>query len=85
MSELMKYETIDEALMDADAITGAAEAHGTLCGMVCISGKGDIDNWLTHTLGEFDPQDLGNPFFDSNGFQILLDLPEKRVKALFCP
>ena len=58
MSENFNYETIDEALINADGITEAAEAHGTLCGMVCISGKGDLENWLSHVLGEHDPRDL---------------------------
>lgn len=48
----LTYDLIDDALIKANAIADASEAQGTLCGMVCVSGSGGINNWLSHIFGE---------------------------------
>lgn len=79
MSEqTISYEAIDDALLKLDAINEASEAHGTLCGMTCISGKGDINNWLTHILGKVDANDVE---LDSNQ-NVLQTLHDKTVAEL---
>jgi yecA family protein len=39
-------------LQAAGAESGAAEAHGLLCGMTCAGGRVAGSLWLTHLLGE---------------------------------
>ena len=46
------YDLIDDALIKANAIADASEAQGTLCGMICVSGAGSLNNWLSHIFGE---------------------------------
>ncbi len=72
------YEEVEEALMDADAIAGPSEAHGTLCGMIAVAGKGAPDNWLPHVLGEYDPQDL----LIKDTVNVLLDLHDQVLRDL---
>ena len=57
-SNLISYEAVENALMNADAITEPSEAHGTLCGLICISGKGAPENWLGHIIGDYEAGDL---------------------------
>ena len=45
------YETLEARLRAADADSGAAEAHGLLCGMVTAGGRSTPDVWLEHLLG----------------------------------
>lgn len=53
LSEIsLTYDLIDDALIKANAIADAAEAQGTLCGMICASGAGGLNNWLSHIFGE---------------------------------
>lgn len=54
----ISYEAVDDTLLKLEAINEASEAHGALCGMICISGAGDIKNWLTHILGDVDANDV---------------------------
>lgn len=74
----MSYEVVEHALIDADAMTEPAEAHGTLCGMIAISGKGAPDNWLSHVLGEYDPQDLNI----KSSINTLMDLHDHALRDL---
>ncbi len=46
------YPTLNEALIGANAMAEAAEAHGILCGLYCAEGKPDQDTWLKHVFGE---------------------------------
>ena len=48
----LTYDLIDDALVRANAMVDASEAQGTLCGMICVSGAGDLNNWLAHVFGE---------------------------------
>ena len=74
----ISYEAIDDALLKLDAINEASEAHGALCGMTCISGTGDINNWLTHILGKVDANNI--ELGDSES--ILQTLHDKTVAVL---
>jgi yecA family protein len=46
------YDELEERLGSAAAESGAAEAHGLLCGIICAGGKASPDIWLNHLLGE---------------------------------
>ena len=46
------YYELEERLNSAAAVSGAAEAHGVLCGIICAGGKASHDAWLDHLLGE---------------------------------
>ena len=45
------YEALEGSLRAADADSGAAEAHGLLCGTVTAGGRSTPDLWLEHLLG----------------------------------
>jgi len=74
----LSYEAIDDELMRLDAVAEASEAHGTLCGMICISGKGDIKNWLTHVLEDQN----SDKFPSSESESILVSLHNRTVAEL---
>jgi len=46
------YYELEEKLDSAAAASGAAEAHGVLCGIICTGGKVSRESWLDHLLGE---------------------------------
>jgi yecA family protein len=46
------HAEVEEMLHAAGADSGAAEAHGLLCGMACTGGRVAISVWLEHLLGE---------------------------------
>lgn len=48
----VSYSGLGRLLQSADAASGAAEAHGLLCGIACTGGKVAGDVWLAHLLGE---------------------------------
>ncbi|MDH5613095.1 MAG: UPF0149 family protein [Gammaproteobacteria bacterium] len=50
-------EILDEALFKVNAMMGAAESHGVLCGMLCARGAIELSEWIGHVLGE---QEEGN-------------------------
>ncbi len=74
----LSYELVENALMDADAITDPSEAHGTLCGMICVSGKITPENWLSHILGDYDAQDLNI----KSAISLLADVHNEALKDL---
>ena len=45
------YEALEARLRAADANSGAAEAHGLLCGMVTAGRRSTPELWLEHLLG----------------------------------
>jgi uncharacterized protein YgfB (UPF0149 family) len=57
MSSLPDITELDKALLKIDAMMGAAESHGVLCGMLCAQGSADLSEWVDHVLGE---QEQGN-------------------------
>lgn len=46
------FDAMDQALRRVGAPTDAAEAHGSLCGMVCGLGAGGQSVWLADTLSD---------------------------------
>ncbi len=61
-SSATEYGAIERALLDADALVGAAECHGMLCGMLCGTQGANDALWLEQILGEEGPggADLGD-------------------------
>lgn len=57
MSTQPDIEILDEALFKVNAMMGAAESHGVLCGMLCARGAIELSEWIGHVLGD---QDEGN-------------------------
>lgn len=51
-TETPSFDLIDEGLRRAEASTDAAEAHGSLCGLVCGLGTGGQSTWLAETLAD---------------------------------
>lgn len=51
-TETPSFEAIEEGLRRAEASTDAAEAHGSLCGLVCGLGNGGQSTWLAETLAD---------------------------------
>ncbi|MBL8200524.1 MAG: UPF0149 family protein [Chromatiales bacterium] len=51
-TETPTFERIEEGLRRAEASTDAAEAHGSLCGLVCGLGAGGQSTWLAETLAD---------------------------------
>ena len=54
----VSFDDVNIALLNINAMTETAEAHGTLCGMACISGTTCIDSWLTIVLEGQDSNNL---------------------------
>lgn len=46
MSYSLDYTLLERALDRADAVVGAAECHGVLCGMLCAQGAIKLETWL---------------------------------------
>lgn len=57
MSTQPDIEILDEALFKVNAMMGAAESHGVLCGMLCAQGSIAQSEWVGHVLGD---QEEGN-------------------------
>ena len=85
------YDKVDRVLKILDCDIGASECHGVLCGMLCSAKNFEVGNWLRHTLGyqdEQELQDLANDAaiqslfqqtlmgFDSDDFSFSLLLPD---------
>jgi len=51
-TRLCSHTELEGLLHSAGAGSGAAEAHGLLCGMACAGGRVAGDVWLEHLLGE---------------------------------
>lgn len=43
---------LEGLLFDIDAVLGAIESHGALCGMLCAQGATEASQWMLHVLGE---------------------------------
>ncbi|HYW91137.1 MAG TPA: YecA family protein [Gammaproteobacteria bacterium] len=52
------YQTLQEALVRAGAVTDAAECHGSLCGWLCGAHESDPRPWIDESLGGADPRNL---------------------------
>jgi len=72
------FDDVDRCLEKVDADVEAAEAHGTLCGILCIHGQGDINLWLSQIVGDQDPRDIRVKEAQS----LLMDLHDGAVEQL---
>jgi hypothetical protein len=59
--ESPSFDLIDEALRRAQLPTDAAEAHGSLCGLVCGLGDAGQSAWMAETLAETLAATLAEP------------------------
>ncbi|MCP4699021.1 MAG: UPF0149 family protein [Gammaproteobacteria bacterium] len=46
------FNAINQVLQRAKALPDAAEAHGVICGFLCLSPAGDDEPWLQHILAD---------------------------------
>ncbi len=69
---------VETALYKVDAMMGAAEAHGALCGMLCAKGSTDLFEWSAHVLGEQEP---GNVLL-RDVVEVLSSLHQKTLEQL---
>ncbi len=53
----ISYQMVNTRLHTVDASTDAAEAHGILCGLICVDSSKALNAWLSHVLGDQDPRD----------------------------
>ena len=55
MSTRPDISILEESLFKVNAMMGAAESHGALCGMLCARGGLEPSEWMDHVLGEQEP------------------------------
>ena len=48
------YNSLNDALVKADADLVASESHGVLCGMLCAAGKVELNSYLDQVFEELD-------------------------------
>lgn len=51
MTKDVGFDSVQHALQQLNAMTDAAEAHGTLCGL--LMGRQEFSKWLDYTLDKF--------------------------------
>ncbi len=51
-TETPSFDRLNDGLRRVEAPTDAAEAHGSLCGLVCGLGEGGQSTWLAETLAD---------------------------------
>ena len=59
---------LEGLLFDADAVLGATESHGVLCGMLCAQGATEAAQWMLHVLGE---QEESSKMLQQAGIKLL--------------
>ncbi len=52
------YFELEQALGRAEAVAGAAEVHGLLCGLLCAAGRLEESSWQTLVFAEVDNQNV---------------------------
>ena len=52
MSHYPDISQLEGLLFDVDAMLGAIESHGALCGMLCAQGATEAAQWMLQVLGE---------------------------------
>ncbi len=77
-SEFPGFDQIDQALRRAEAGHDAAEAHGSLCGLLCGLGPGAEAAWLADTL----PESPGNLTVTEQATNLLKSLAANTRGAL---
>lgn len=69
---------LDKALFKVDAMMGAAESHGVLCGILCARGSIELSEWIGHVLGD---QEQGNVLLHDTVHQ-LSELHQQTMEQL---
>ncbi len=69
---------LDKALFKVDAMMGAAESHGVLCGILCARGSIELSEWIDHVLGD---QEQGNVLLHDTVHQ-LSELHQQTMEQL---
>lgn len=52
MAQTVAYNDIESVLQYHNTLVNAAEAHGTLAGMLCMGGQTDLDRWLIEVFDQ---------------------------------
>lgn len=52
MAHYPDISQLEGLLFDVDAMLGATESHGALCGMLCAQGATEAAQWMLQVLGE---------------------------------
>jgi len=52
------YNSLSDVLVKAEADLVASEAHGALCGMICVAGSVELGSWLDQVFEELDLNNL---------------------------
>ena len=52
MADYPDIPELEGLLFEVDAMLGATESHGALCGMLCAQGATDAGQWMLQVLGE---------------------------------
>lgn len=52
------YLELEQVLARAEAVAGAAEVHGLLCGLLCAAGRLGETAWLGHVFAEMDDDNV---------------------------
>ncbi len=55
MNQYLELTELDELLYRIDASMTAADAHGTLCGMICARGAVELSEWVDLVIEEQEP------------------------------
>ena len=57
-TQQIDHSELERALVQSHADVEASEAHGLLCGMLCVENHIDVELWLEQVLGDYDRNDL---------------------------
>jgi len=77
-STKISFNQVDDALRRANAEADTAEAHGMLCGMICATGRGDINSWIPQIIGDRDPRDV----LVKESHKLLMDLHDQTFEQI---
>ncbi len=75
---MFDFDSVQNALEKLQAVTDAAEAHGTLCGL--LLGQQDIAKWIKFTLDDIPEQ---NDLLAQEHLQLLQELFDQTKQQLY--
>jgi len=76
-----EYYELQRALLLARSLSGGAESHGILCGLLCGGATLGMQSWLDHVLGNEDPG-CDTP---QESLGLLAQIAEETVRAMDDP
>ncbi len=82
-TSICSYDDLEARLASAAAASGAAEAHGLLCGIICGGGTASPETWLDHLLGKGNTLSAAardSPIFI---FSKIVGSPQSKVSSIF--